>query len=175
MVCFHCPTPISTLTPRPTLMQMAMILMCRSVSTEPTPIPMHVPIPMPMATVPIFATDIGAINVATVILLFFAIFTSANIICTLIKMLGNRIHHKKQAHRQQRLCRMKLFVMYMMFEMQMVHREVWIHPLNVERVSKGEFYILYLDQQHFQEKFFVNYCMSTHQFDEILNKIDLLV
>ena len=63
----------------------------------------------------------------------------------------------------------------MMFEMQMVHREVWIHPLNVERSGKGKFYRLYLDQRHFPEKFFENYRMSTHQFDEILNKIDPLV
>ena len=63
----------------------------------------------------------------------------------------------------------------MMFEMQMVHREVWIHPLNVERSGKGEFYRLYLDQRHFPEKFFENYRMSTHQFDDILNKIDPLV
>ena len=43
-------------------MQMALIVMCRTVSTEPTLRPMHVPIPIPMATVPIFATDISAIN-----------------------------------------------------------------------------------------------------------------
>ena len=59
--------------------------------------------------------------------------------------------------------------------MQMVHREVWIHPLNVERASKGKFYRLHLDQRHFPEKFFENYCMSTYQFDEILNKIEPLV
>ena len=140
-------------------MQMATIVMCRTVSTEPIPRPMHLPIPMPMATVPIFGTDIGAINV----------------VCILIKMPGNQIYHRNEARRQQRIRRMKLFLMYMMFEFQMVHREVWIHPLNVERSSKGEFYRLYLDQRHFPEKFFENYRMSTHQFDEILNKIDPLV
>ena len=57
----------------------------------------------------------------------------------------------------------------------MVHREVWIHPLNVERSGKGEFYRLHLDQSHFPEKFFENYRMSTNQFDDILNKIDPLV
>ena len=113
--------------------------------------------------------------IATVILLCFAISTSANVICTLVKMLGNGFFHRKQACRQQRIRRMKLFLMFMMFEMQMVHREVWIHPLNLERSGKGEFYRLYLDQRHFPEKFFENYLMSTHQFDEILNKIDPLV
>ena len=65
--------------------------------------------------------------------------------------------------------------MYMMFEMQMVHKEVWIHPLNVERSGKGEFYRLYVDQRQFPEKFFENYRMSTHQFNEILYKIDALI
>ena len=36
-------------------MELASIVMCRTVSTEPTPIPMHAPIPMPMGTVPILA------------------------------------------------------------------------------------------------------------------------
>ena len=63
----------------------------------------------------------------------------------------------------------------MMFEMEMVHREVWVHPLNVERSGKGEFYRLYVDQRQFPEKFFENYHMSTHQFNEILYKIDPLI
>ena len=180
MVCFHCLTPIPRLTqrptPRPTPMELALIVMCRTVSTEPTPRPMYVPIPIPMATVPIFATDIGAINQLQLHFCCVLLFSpSANVVCTLVKMLGSHIYHRKQACRQQRIHRMKLFIMYMMFEMQMVHREVWIHPLNVERSGKGEFYRLYLDQRHFPEKFFGNYCMSTHQFDDILNKIDPLV
>ena len=54
-------------------------------------------------------------------------------------------------------------------------REVWIHPLNVERYTKGEFYRLYLDQRYFPDKFFENYCMSTLQFDDILSKIHHLL
>ena len=180
MVCFHCPTLIPRLTPRltprPTPIQMALMVMCRTVSTEPTPRPMHVPIPIPMATVPIFATDIGAINQLQLHFSCFLLFSpSANVICPLVKMSGSRIYHRKQASRQQRICRMKLFLMYMMFEIQMIHREVWVHPLNVERSGKGEFYRLYVDQQQFPEKFFENYHMSTHQFNEILYKIDPLI
>ena len=63
---------------------------------------------------------------------------------------------------------MKLFLMYMMMEFQMVLIEVWIHPLNPERYTKGQFYQLYLDQRHFPDKFFENCQMSTHQFDDIL-------
>ena len=55
MVCFHCPIPIPTLIPRPNPMQMAIILMCRTVYTEPILRPMHVLIAIPMATVPILA------------------------------------------------------------------------------------------------------------------------
>ena len=54
-------------------------------------------------------------------------------------------------------------------------REIWIHPLNVERCSKGEFYHLYLDQRYFPDKFFENYRMSTLQFDDILSKIHHLI
>ena len=82
-------------------MQMALIVMCRTVSTEPTPRPMHVPIPIPMATVPIFATDIGAINQLQLHFCCVLLFSpSANVVCTLVKMLGSRIYHRKQAHRQ---------------------------------------------------------------------------
>ena len=49
MVCFHCPTPIPILILIPIPMELASIVMCRTVSTELTPIP------MPMGTVPILA------------------------------------------------------------------------------------------------------------------------
>ena len=53
--------------------------------------------------------------------------------------------------------------------------EFWIHPLNAERVDKGEFYRLFLDQRHFPDKSFTNYRMSTFQFDEILSEIAHLI
>ena len=59
--------------------------------------------------------------------------------------------------------------------MQMVTREVWIHPLNLDRQSKGEFYNLYLDQRHFPDRFFEHYCMTPQQFNEILHKIAPLI
>ena len=150
--------------------------MCRTVSTEPIPRPMPVLRPMSMATVPIFATDIGAINQLQLYFCCFLLFlSSANVVCKPLKMPGNHIYQRKQARKQQRIRRMKLFLMYMMMEFQMVHREVWIHPLNEERSAKGELYRLYLDQRHFPDKFFENYRMSTHQFDDILHRIDPLV
>ena len=61
--------------------------------------------------------------------------------------------------------------MYMMMEMLNPVWEMWIHPLNVNRVAKREFYQLYLDQRYFPDKFFQNCHMSTFQFDELLAKI----
>ena len=53
----------------------------------------------------------------------------------------------------------------------MVHREIWIHPLNEDQARKGEFFNLYCDQCYFEEKFFDNYQMSVAQFDELLRKV----
>ena len=67
-------------------MQMAFIVMCRTVSTEPTPRPMYVPILIPMATVSIFATNIGAINQLQLHFCCVLLFSrSANVVCTLVK------------------------------------------------------------------------------------------
>ena len=67
-------------------MELALKVMCRTVSTEPTLRPMYVPIPIPMATVPIFATDIGAINQLQLHFCCVLLFSpSANVICTLVK------------------------------------------------------------------------------------------
>ena len=76
--------------------------------------------------------------------------------------------------REHRYCekkKIRLAIMYMMMEMLDPVREMWVHPLNVDRVSKGEFYRLYLGQRHFPDKFFQNYCMTTFEFDELLVKI----
>ena len=62
-----------------------------------------------------------------------------------------------------------------MLQLQMVNREIWIHPLNEDRARKGEFFNLYCDQQYFGDKFFENYQMSVAQFNEILRKITPLI
>ena len=77
----------------------------------------------------------------------------------------------KRVRRDRERRRIRLMMMYFYLEMQDPVREYWIHPLNVDRVSKGEFYRLYLDQRYFPDKFFQNYSMSTFQFDDILGKI----
>ena len=56
--------------------------------------------------------------------------------------------------------RLRLYVCFMLMQMQMVMREVWIHPLNEDHRQKGEFFNLYLDQRHFPDKFFEHYHMT---------------
>ena len=50
-------------------------------------------------------------------------------------------------------------------------REVWIHPLNEDRIEKGEFYALYPDLRHYPSKFFQFYRMTVARFDFLLKKL----
>ena len=72
-------------------------------------------------------------------------------------MPGNRrirtLHARRLAARRKL---MMLFIYYML-QLQMVNRELWIHPLNEDRARKGEFFNLYCDQRYFGDKFFDNY------------------
>ena len=94
-----------------------------------------------------------------------------NVICFSQKMpvLSKYLSFRECRYHNKR--KIRLAMMYYMMEMLDPVREMWIHPLNVDRVSKGEFYRLYLDQRHFPDIFFQNYRMSTFQFDELLVKI----
>ena len=42
----------------------------------------------------------------------------------------------------------------MYLQMQLMPRELWVHPLNELREVKGEFYNLYPDLRHFPTRFF---------------------
>ena len=48
---------------------------------------------------------------------------------------------------------------------------MWVHPLNDERMQKGEFYTHYTDQRQFDDPFFELYHMTVAQFDELLYKV----
>ena len=52
---------------------------------------------------------------------------------------------------------MCLFVLFTLWQMYQVDREIWVHPMNVERSRKGEYYTLYKDQRNFEDRFFENY------------------
>ena len=91
-----------------------------------------------------------------------------NIIC---KMLRNRCISTFQARREKILHRRRLLLFYVFLQVNHISREIWVHPLNEDRASKGEFFNLYCDQRYFGDRFFLNYRMSVHQFDDILRKI----
>ena len=54
----------------------------------------------------------------------------------------------------------------------MVNREIWVHPLNLDREKKGEFYTLYPDLHNFQKEFFTMYCMNPAKFDGLLRILE---
>ena len=54
----------------------------------------------------------------------------------------------------------------------MVNREIWVHPLNLDREKKGEFYTLYPDLHNFQKEFFAMYRMNPSKFDELLRILE---
>ena len=86
-------------------------------------------------------------------------------------MPGIRRIRTLRARRLSARRKMRMFFLFMMWQLQMVTREIWVHPLNEDRARKGEFFTLYCDQRYFGDKFFENYRMSVEQFDEILRKI----
>ena len=90
-------------------------------------------------------------------------------------MLGNRRIRTLRAHRLAARRKLRMLFIYYMLQLQMVTREIWIHPLNEDRARKGEFFNLYCDQRYFEEKFFENYRMSVAQFDELLRKVTPLI
>ena len=50
-------------------------------------------------------------------------------------------------------------------------RELWVHPINEDRIEKGEFYTLYPDLRHYPSKFFQFYQMLVTKFDVLLSKL----
>ena len=59
--------------------------------------------------------------------------------------------------------------------MYQVDREIWVHPMNVERSRKGEYYTLYKDQWNFKDRFFENYRMMAQWFDYLLQLVTPLI
>ena len=76
---------------------------------------------------------------------------------------------RRKRQRERRNC--KMFIIFLMWQMQQVHREVWVHPLNEERTEKGEFYTHYTDHRKFDDRFFELYRMTVGQFDELLYRV----
>ena len=70
---------------------------------------------------------------------------------------------------------MRLFVLFTLWQMYQVDREIWVHPMNVECSRKGEYYTLYKDQRNFKDRFFENYRMTVQQFDYLLRLVTPLI
>ena len=45
-------------------------------------------------------------------------------------------------------------MIFMLWQMQIVTRTLWVHPLNNLREEKGEFYSLFPDLRHYNKQFF---------------------
>ena len=101
-------------------------------------------------------------------------FTQHNILSSATMAPRRNFHlilQTKRRRRQIAYRKLKVFALYMLWQMNQVHREFWIHPLNVERSQKGEFYTHYADHRHYPERFFQLYRMNVMKFDELLHKV----
>ena len=54
---------------------------------------------------------------------------------------------------------------------QEVNRDFWVHPINLLREKKGEFYTLYQDLRHFRARFIGMYRMNVEKFKDLLQKV----
>ena len=80
-------------------------------------------------------------------------------------------HTKRQKNKDL----MSLYWCYLMWDLWIINRDIWVHPMNVERSLKGEFYTHYADLCYYEDRFFEFYQMTTQQFDYILERIALLI
>ena len=71
--------------------------------------------------------------------------------------------------KEKKLCH--LFIIFLLWDMQQVYRDLWVHPLNEERSQKVEYYTHYVDHRLFDDRFFELYRITVAQFDEILHNI----
>ena len=67
--------------------------------------------------------------------------------------------------------RRRIFMIFILWQMQLVNRSIWVHPLNNLREEKGEFYSLYPDLRHYNKKFFKFYRLSVEKFDQLLDLV----
>ena len=91
------------------------------------------------------------------------------------KMARYRVLSRKARKIKLRRRRLRIFVLFTLWQMCQVERNIWVHPLNQERSRKGEFYTLYKDQRKFPERLFENYRMSVQQFDYLLGLVSPLI
>ena len=112
-----------------------------------------------MGSIPIFSTGTGigkcSFNgfyiMPAALLICFVVFK-----CRLLPVAMVRTHkivmkHNKKC-KKRKLCR--LFIIFLLWDMQQVYRDLWVHPFNEERSQKGEYYTHYADHRLFDDRFF---------------------
>ena len=78
-------------------------------------------------------------------------------------------------HQYRRLAerrRRRILLVFMLWRVSMVNREIWVHPLKLQREDKGEFYSLYPDLHNFCKEFFSMYRMTPAKFDALLKLLE---
>ena len=66
-------------------------------------------------------------------------------------------------------------MLFLVWNMTQVYRDMWVHPLNEEHNRKGEFYTHYRDHRLFDDRFFELYRMTVAKFDELLHKVGPII
>ena len=120
-----------------------------------------------MGSVPIFLAMCKWVSwFSAVLFTTFTVYKLHFIVCKVVNMPQNQINRLCHWHRQQ------ILLLLMFIEMNVMVREVWVHPLNDLWPQKGEFYSLYPDLRHFPRQFFFMYWMSVQKFDELLEILE---
>ena len=76
--------------------------------------------------------------------------------------------YRRLAERWQR----RILVLFMLWHVSMVNREICFHPLNLQCENKGEFYSLYPDLCNFCKEFFSMYRLTPTKFDALLRLLE---
>ena len=79
------------------------------------------------------------------------------------------VHQYRRLAERWRRC---ILLVFMLWHVSMVNREIWVHPLNLQRENKGEFYSLYPDLHNFCKEFFSMYRMTPAKFDALLKLLE---
>ena len=110
----------------------------------------------------------GFLNISTALFIYYALFECRLLPATMARIRKKcRIVRKCTKQRRERRVR-HIIIIFLLWQLQQVNRDIWVHPLNEERTEKGEFYTHYTDHRQFEDRFFELYRMTVAQFDELL-------
>ena len=81
-----------------------------------------------------------------------------------------KLNKRRRILLNQRRNQCILFVL-LFLQLQEVQRRWWVHPINLLRKEKGEFYQMYPDLRHYNRRFTGMYRMSVEKFEELLKLV----